>query len=181
MFDHTTKLEPGQRLSTRRLQARAAKSAICRAREIYASIEAAEELQHLQDPLEREKRKQQMRQEAEQEIKFLAKRLSDLVPTDMSLDDQETNKIEKRDTIRFEKTAPTEYVAHYDSNAPREESAVIQRLLYEQAKNRVEDESKTAKFAEYSDFIDEWFSRQQRLDDDEGDDCADSGIKTVLV
>ena len=81
-FDHDTPLKKGQTPSLRRLQARAAKSAIRRVQELYDADAAAKELAAIADPKERQARALKLRQETQQEIETLAQRLTDLVPSD---------------------------------------------------------------------------------------------------
>lgn len=79
-FDYDRPLEPGERPSLRRLQARAAKSAMKRARDLYDAEQAASELDKTSTPDERRARARELRKQTEDEIKFLAKRLTELVP-----------------------------------------------------------------------------------------------------
>jgi Skp family chaperone for outer membrane proteins len=77
--------------SIRRLQSRAAKSAIRRVTDIYNAERAEAELNQIADPVQREQRASALRQEPEMEIKQLADRLTDLVPTDLSWDESESD------------------------------------------------------------------------------------------
>ena len=86
-FDHMNTMNSTKPPSLRRLQARAAKSAIHRVNHIYNAERAANELNQITDPLERQKRASDLQQEAEMEVKKLADRLTDLVPTDLSWDE----------------------------------------------------------------------------------------------
>jgi len=94
-FDHTSKLKQGEVPSVRRLQARAAKSAVKRAQQLHNASDVKAELDSISDPEERDRRAKELRQKADEEIKHLAQRLSDLVPTDLSLDDRRRTKIEQ--------------------------------------------------------------------------------------
>jgi hypothetical protein len=77
-------------MSSRRLQARAAKSAIRRINDIYNVEIATIELNKFTDPSEREKCAAMLRHRAETEVKKLARLLTDLIPTDLSWDEAES-------------------------------------------------------------------------------------------
>lgn len=77
-------------VSIRRLQSRAAKSAIRRVNDIYNTERAVTELNKITDPSERKKRAILFQEEAETEVKRLAGLLTDLVPTDLSWDESES-------------------------------------------------------------------------------------------
>jgi hypothetical protein len=73
-FDHMRTLKDGEKPSLRRLQARAAKSAVRRLQELYGpqALEKASE--------ERQKMREKRIREDEREVKYIAKRLSNLLP-----------------------------------------------------------------------------------------------------
>ena len=77
--------------SIRRLQSRAAKSAIRRVNDIYNAEHAVTELNKINNLTERQKRAVILRQEAETEVKELAGLLNELVPTDLSWDESESS------------------------------------------------------------------------------------------
>ena len=79
--------------SIRRLQSRAAKSAIRRVNDIYNAESAITDLAQIADHMERQKRASTLRLEAELEVKRLADRLADLVPSDLSWDESESETI----------------------------------------------------------------------------------------
>jgi len=79
-YDHDQPLKKGEQPSLRRLQARAAKSAIRRAQQLYDPQRAKNELDNIVNTEERNARAAEMRKSAEEEMNFLAKRLSELVP-----------------------------------------------------------------------------------------------------
>ena len=85
-FDQCGDFYEGDKLNNRRLQARAAKSALKRARELYSPETAKQILDSIVDPLERERKKKELRENAEKEISRIAQRLSDLVPTGIHID-----------------------------------------------------------------------------------------------
>jgi hypothetical protein len=80
-FDHTAPLKEGQRPSPRRLQARAAKSAIRRVQELY---DAQQENEEESDRLHDEAKTKRRQEEIEEEKKLLARRLTDLIPVGRS-------------------------------------------------------------------------------------------------
>jgi len=83
-FDHMTPLREGEEPTSRRLQARTAKSAIRRVQMIYDAEAAKQELRQIADPSEQDKKKQEMRQRSEAEIHYLRDTLAKLVPIDKS-------------------------------------------------------------------------------------------------
>lgn len=76
-----------QLLSTRRLQARAAKSAVRRVQDMYKNTaEATRELDKtVTDRAERNRIVEAMKQQNENEIQFLREKLTELIPTDKSI------------------------------------------------------------------------------------------------
>lgn len=78
-FDHDIPLKKGTKPSLRRLQARAAKSAIRRIQLLYDS--AAKELDDIPDPGVRKTKALEIGKRIEEERKFLASRMTELVPT----------------------------------------------------------------------------------------------------
>ena len=82
-FDDDRELSEGEELTTRRLQARAVKSAIRRSKELYG---ASKTINEITDHAEREQKRKEIRERTEKEIKRIAARLTELVPTDMDLD-----------------------------------------------------------------------------------------------
>jgi len=177
-FDHMSKPKPGERMTTRRLQARAAKSAARHVQKLYNSVEASEELKGIQDPVEREKRAKAMRQDVQKEIDYLAKRLSDLVPTDLSLDDPWTFRPVEAYTMKdFVKTSSNEFLVR--------DKTAVEKLLDD---NR-DDSADTDYFdiiakdlkAQDDEFIEEW-SRQRYGEKDEAiDDDDDGRVDTTLA
>lgn len=119
-FDHESDLPAGVEPSTRRLQARAAKSAIQRSQEIYNATSVRALLETIEDPVERDQTKARLRQDAEAEIQHLAKRLTELIPTDMNLDSPTTRYV----VPDFKKKSNNEYVA----SEPLDYSPSLERL-----------------------------------------------------
>ena len=85
-FEHDQPLEKGQQPSLRRLQARAAKSAIRRVQELYNPQLAKQELADMSDPDQRNAKAKEMRKKAQEEVDFLGRRMAELLPppSDMS-------------------------------------------------------------------------------------------------
>ena len=111
-FDHMSYLNATQTPSARRLQARAAKSAVRRAQVIRSNFtRAREELDSIADPEARERRSLQLQRQADEEIRYLASRLSELVPTDLSLGVEEADRIEqysRRNPPRYDVQLPSQ-------------------------------------------------------------------------
>jgi hypothetical protein len=83
--DHMRKLNETEVPSIRRLQSRAAKSAIKRVNELYrnaTTIKSASD--QIADPVERQKQATIVQQDIDAEIQSLADRLANLVPNDLS-------------------------------------------------------------------------------------------------
>jgi hypothetical protein len=164
-------LKEGESVTTRRLQARAAKSAVRRAQEIYDAAAARNELSGIQDATERSRRAKQLEQETNTEINFLAKRLSELIPTHSSLDD--TTKLEEF----YDRPAST-YTTANDEQQPRKKS-VVEQLVEEQAKRRPHQ---SATEDSYDEFVDAWFNQKPGVDDKQGgENDGDDVIETILV
>jgi hypothetical protein len=87
-FDHDQPLDKGQRPSLRRLQARAAKSAIRRVQQLYDPQRARNELDEVSDLEKRNAVATEMRMRAEEEIKFLAERMTELLPPPSDTSDE---------------------------------------------------------------------------------------------
>ena len=85
-FEHDKPLQKGQQPSLRRLQARVAKSAILRVQQLYDPQLAQQELAAMSDADQRNAKAKEMRKKAREEIDFLAKRMTELLPppSDMS-------------------------------------------------------------------------------------------------
>eukprot|EP00980_Cylindrotheca_fusiformis_P003164 scaffold721_cov131-Cylindrotheca_fusiformis.AAC.54 len=134
-FDHMRDLEKNEKPSTRRLQARAAKSAIKRVGELYDAAGAQKELDGIQDPKERNKRARELREQVDTEIKYLAKRLSELVPTAPSSEFKD-RVVQLR---TFTRTSANELVV----DGPFDDYSIIQQMLHK--KNSDENEKDSSK------------------------------------
>lgn len=84
MDDHTRRLKKEEKVSTRRLQARAGKSAVARANDLYRERNeiTAGIVENVKDPVERQKQIDQVREKVEEEVAYLAQRLTELIPTE---------------------------------------------------------------------------------------------------
>jgi len=97
--------------ASRRLQSRAAKSAIARAKKLYDLEAIRRKRESISDPVERKKRADEARRATDEEIRHMAERLSDLIPTDLSLgNDQLVAPMEMYDLNSFKRTSSHEYV-----------------------------------------------------------------------
>lgn len=146
-FDHMSKPKPGERLSTRRLQARAAKSAIRRVQEIYDASRASKELDRIKDPQERQRVAAEMRRKAKEEVEFIARRLSELIPMDDSPNDTGSTRMEQFADRKLKKVAPNQYMM----NSPLEVSSVIDELKQQSISDDKDDE-----------FVEAWLKQQQQ-------------------
>jgi hypothetical protein len=159
--------------STRRLQARAAKSALKRAQEIYSASDAQMELDQIQDPAERNAKAQELRQQADKEIKFIARRLTELIPTDLALanargmnqNDEQLRPFELRDV--YERTSANEYTLH--------RSQTIQNLsnFYSSSRRSSTASTEDADAAMYEiDYLNPSGKQQSRRSSDHENDTA---------
>lgn len=122
-FDHFSDLDPEVAPSARRLQARAAKSAIKHAQTIHDPTIAKAVLDRITNPTERDKKAKELREQANAELSQLKERLTDLIPTDSKFDGKEPEDIQRRWTP-LRKTAANEYTIVLDP----EPSDAIQSL-----------------------------------------------------
>jgi hypothetical protein len=159
-FDHWTELKDGERPSARRLQARAGKSAVKRAQEIYDAAAAQKELDSVEDPKERSRKQAAMRRATEVEMAYIASTLSNLIPTDLGLDTKRPTKIQqfakKRD---YKRSSSHEMIIEEN---PTADSSSLNSLLGQPDDNETDEE-----------FVEAWLKRQQGEDDDD--------VSTALV
>lgn len=73
-------LSEGEKPSLRRLQSRAAKSAVARVQQIYNGQDLRKELALIKDSEERRKLKEKRIKEAEKEVENIGRRLAELIP-----------------------------------------------------------------------------------------------------
>jgi hypothetical protein len=169
-FDHMSTPEENELPATRRLQARAAKSAIRRAQEIYDAASARGALDAIEDPEERKRLAVRMRVEADNEIKYLANKLSELIPTDLSLDDGKNTRIQQYAPSDFTRTSSKEY----NIRSNRDQSDAIKSLTDAMKEESPGDEidylNPSGKDRDDG-FVEEWLKRSQdgSTDDDDPD------------
>jgi hypothetical protein len=167
-FDHMSTLEENELPSTRRLQARAAKSAIRRVQEIYDGAAARSALDAITDPKERNRLAARMRRESDDEIKFLATKLSELIPTDLSLDDREHTRIQQYRPTDFVRTSSNEYFIR----SPRGQSDAVKSLTDSLKQESPSDEidylNPSGKDRD-DEFVEEWLKRNQEVSGDDDD------------
>lgn len=108
-INHMRPLQEGEEPSLRRLQARAAKSAIFRAQELQNATRVTEILDSIEDVTARENKKLELRQAADQEINWMADQLSRLIPTEESPSEFEDDIRFEQYQPKFRKTGPNEY------------------------------------------------------------------------
>ncbi|GAX26256.1 hypothetical protein FisN_16Lh086 [Fistulifera solaris] len=160
-FDHMN--ESSDIPETRRLQARAAKSAVRHVQDLYGL--SAEVLKQLPDGEEKIQKTMELKHQIEQETESLAKQLSELIPTDRAL---RLNDVKLEMYSReYKKVSSTEMVLVEQEPSPSS-SPVSQRLL---------ESMKTNHQSDYDD-MEEW-ERQMTLlfDDADGDDT----MKTYMA
>lgn len=179
-FDHMSKLPADQEPSTRRLQARAAKSAIRRAQEIFDVELARKELDAIQDPTLRDRRAKELRKKADDEMKHLASRLTELVPTNPCPELEAELIIQQYTTDEYTRTSSNQYIM----KRPLEQSPAIQNLL-KNMKNSTDDEvdylnplDSQALIEKDDEFVEEWLRRasqkgEKGTDNDDDDDDDD--------
>ena len=131
-FEHTKKLEENEKPSLRRLQARAAKSAIRRVQALYDPEGARKELDKISDPKKRNKRANELRDNTESEVTLIAKRLCDLVPTGLSKEFEKGTHIQQYRQKQFVRTSSHEYIMQDPID---DTAAVIKSLRSSTAKN----------------------------------------------
>ena len=175
-FDHSRPLEPDEKPSIRRLQARAAKSAIRRVQELYDAESASEILDQIEDPDERDRMAKALREKNEIDIKYLANRLTELVPTSYSGEFDDFGKIEQfRDTRRYKRTSSHEYTVE---NLVDTESLTGVKIPTN-ADIRVDGSDKVSSNTPIEEFDDEFL--ESFLEHHENNDSDDSDESMVLA
>ena len=115
-FDHQSELKEGKQPSVRRLQARAAKSAVRRHIELTEKEKQIEELNETLDPKDRDdhdRRIQRMKKKIDDEILYLGNRLVELVPVGRGDLDEfgylNTTKFERKSEASYRRISSHEY------------------------------------------------------------------------
>jgi hypothetical protein len=171
-FDHTSKPGEDELPNTRRLQARAAKSAIRRVQEIYDAEGARKMLDAIKDPNERNRKADEMRRDAAKEVQFLADRLSNLLPNDLSLYRNKRSRIEAYNSFVLQSPRPT--------------SRVIEELLSDVANSsnyEIDYLNPSGKSMDKNgdEFIEQWENDRLSSIPGTSDGDHDDDIKTVLA
>jgi predicted nuclease with TOPRIM domain len=115
-FDHMSELGEGEEPTPRRLQARAAKSAVRRYNELNdAEKNLVTKMNESKDPNEREhyqKLLEKSKKKFDKEIKYLAGRLKELIPTTSTIEEfglMDTTKFRMKPESTIRKVSPDEY------------------------------------------------------------------------
>lgn len=168
-FDHMRTLEADEKPSIRRLQARAAKSAIRRVQELYDADAASKELDNIDDPEERDRRAKALREKTAIEIKYLANRLTDLVPTSYSGEFDDSERIDQFRDRRYKRTSSHEYTIDSLVDA-------VPFTGHSRKKSR-DGQDKESKHRDPEEFDKEFMEEYlKHLDNRDPDDCDDSMI-----
>jgi len=159
-------------------------------------LEAArEEVDRILDPADRDRRAAKLRQETDDEIQQMAKRLTELIPTDGCL--AKPGRIELYDAINFKRISPNEYVM--EQSPPADTSQALLNML-------AGKHNKTSTAAAYEidylnpmgnttnstgddEFIEEWYNQHFLLQQqgrnsssaDENEDDQEDVVETFLV
>ena len=155
---------------TLRLQARAAKSAIKRAQEIYDALGAREELGKIEDSGERDRRAAELREKADRAIQRIAKRLTELIPTGDESFPSSIGGLNDITTV-FTKVSANELIMH---RSPAIENLLRRGLTTEGDEIHNLNPAATS----YDEFIDAWYKRQSGPKVEDNDDDP---TKTVLA
>jgi hypothetical protein len=183
-------LQEEEQPTTRRLQARAAKSAVRRVQEIYDANKARAELATISDPVQRDRRALELQRLAADEVKQLAERLSELIPTDCSMDRSKTTPTQLFDARSFKRTSSNNYVM---SSQGDDWIQALDRLLREVKPektyeidylNPMGDDSGSEDSFKDDEFVEEWEKRHLQMpgnvSNSEIDDKG-SAIRTLLA
>jgi hypothetical protein len=180
-FDHNKMLEENEEPSTRRLHARAAKAAIRRVQELYDTEGAQHELDGISDQKEQDQKKRELRQKIEKEEKYLAKRLSELVPTGVSKEFKGKIYMQGLRINDFTKTSSHEYTLRQPLG---KDSPVTDMPEKAAGRGTSDDDSgtdgPTGKTPDYE-FIEAYEKYLEEKQQGEENDDDDGDTKTVLV
>jgi hypothetical protein len=171
-FDHMRTLDKDEKPSARRLQARAAKSAIRRVQELYDSQAAKKELDGIADPAERNRRARELREQTDVEIKYLAKRLTELVPQGFSPEFENRGNIQKFKQAGFKRTSANEYVTDNPFANESTQEMLFRNSHGEKQENSrdTDSESKDEDSGEPDDFVEAYLEDLENNRNDDGDD-----------
>lgn len=150
-FDHMSDLKVGAKPSARRLQARAAKSAVKRAQAIYDAKAAQAELDAIDNVEERELKKAELRRATDAEIAYIASQLAGLIPTDLVLQNKDRQTKIEQFRRSYKPSSPHEIIVDSYSDP----SSSIQSLFGKRNETEQSDEE----------FVEAWLKRQQEEED----------------
>jgi hypothetical protein len=180
-FDHMRKLKDGEEPSLRKLQARAAKSAIQRVQQLYDAETAMKELEGISDPKEREKKALELRKRTDDEIQCLTKKLTELVPTGLSEEFESKTRMQQYRQRNFKKTSSNEYVL-VDPLDPLESQHATESHFEDYIASTREFQEATAQEAqdnapneEEDEFIKAYTRQKGRIGDDGSEEDGDDG------
>jgi hypothetical protein len=144
---------------------------------LYDAEGARKELEKISDPKKRNKRKKELRDNTENEVKLIAKRLGDLVPTGFSKEFEKRSHIQQYRQSSFVKASSHEYIMQ----DPIVDAAAVGEILRSSASNKdgtsdsndeTADADKGDEFIEaYAAYI-EQHQQKKSSDDDDDDDTT---------
>lgn len=161
-FDHMN--DSSTLPETRRLQARAAKSAVRRVQDLYGKN--SELLKDMPDGPEKQQKATELKIQIDQEVDFFAKRLAELIPVDLALDDANATLVRQLDSSQYERVSTNEYVMNQQGAVTT--SRAVKELLENTPGNQSKDEE-----------LMEWERQMTTLLDDNDDN--NNTMKTYLA
>jgi hypothetical protein len=190
-FDHMNTLNETEVPSIRRLQSRAAKSAIKRVNELYRNATVTSALDQIADPVQRQKQASINQQDIDAEIQSLADRLTRLVPNDLSPAGPNVTVQPYNLGTPWKKVAGTTNQYWYTVPSLQTESTALRRLFaeYHATSNR----STTSYEIDYlhpmgtddtvldDEFIAKWYEQKRGFQPMENQDDLENNPETFLV
>jgi len=144
-FDHMSEPKEGQEPSPRRLQARAAKSALRRYNELNDAEQALIQTTNELDPKDRDDQTlTDTKQEFDDELEYLAGRLQELIPSRSTVEEfglMDAAKFKMKSEPRYRKVSPTEYRKLEEDPLGFDESSTLGKILNTNENN--EDDQET--------------------------------------
>lgn len=171
-FDHWSELEEGEEPSLYRLRARAAKSAIRRAQEVYDSQGAQIKLDAIDGEEERKRAAAQMQQESETEIKYLTDALTRLIPFNPGTDPRINYDVQLIDKLppslrkdlqerKYKKVGQNEYVVDDEYSGYNSAVDSLMKRYGKKTMTSLEDDASQGSSPRTDDeFVDEWLKRR---------------------
>lgn len=163
-FDHMRPLDEGEKPTSRRLQARAAKSAVRRAQAIYESAtEENQRINSIVDTDERERMRSRNEYRMEKELEYIRKQLTDLIPNDNSEPIDFTIFTPRK---RIRRVAKNHYVIETEKGPGEEESGQLVARLRPAGKSTARMYKRREEQQPFGDsFVDAWKKSQAGSDD----------------